>query len=267
MASFLPEELRTMVKERLRDARFLAREMRASARKGQDSQTPEGTDHAAGPAGLVTAIADFSDTALSALESVAIGLLSSDPKAHFGNASAYPLSRYFDGESASAQAMFARDCYFAAKQVLLAKGISNPHLSEELFAEAHRLAAKGQQLGQQPSPSGKAGNPDASLDDVALRAAAMARAILRARPVEAPGHIEDAANGRMLDSNIYSAAALALATAVASYHEDVTADDDIYPGVCAAVDARYALFAKALASQDRPEDLAHVFADLIPHLP
>ncbi|CAN7354227.1 hypothetical protein [Mesorhizobium sp. LjNodule214] len=262
MASFLPEELRTKVKERLRDARFLAREMRASTRKGQDSQVPEGVDHAAGPTGLVTAIADFSDSALSALESVAIGLLSSDPKAHFGNASAYPLSRYFDGESASAQTMFARDCYFAAKQILLAKGISNPHLSEELFAEAHRLAAKGQQ-----PPPGKVADPDASLDDISLRAAVMATAILRARPVEAPRHIDDAANGRMLDSNVYSAAALALAMAVASYHEDVTVDDDIYPGVCAAVDARYALFAKALASQDRPEDLARVFADLIPHLP
>lgn len=266
MASFLPEELRTKVKERLRDARFLAREMRASARKGQDSQAPGGADHAAGPTGLVTAIADFSDSALSALESVAIGLLSSDPKAHFGNASAYPLSRYFDGESASAQAMFARDCYFAAKQVLLAKGISNPHLSEELFAEAHRLATKGQQQVQQPSP-GRAVDLDTSLDDISLRAAVMATAILRARPVEAPRHIEDTVNGRMLDSNIYSAAALALATAVASYHADATADDDIYPGVCAAVDARYVLFAKALASQDRPEDLARVFADLIPHLP
>ena len=261
MASFLPDELRTKVKEGLRDARFLAREMRASARKGQDSHTSERIDPAAGAAGLVTVIADFSDSALSALETVAIELLSSDPKAHFSAALAYPLSRYFG--SAGAQAMFARDCYFAAKQILLAKGISNPRLSEELFTEAHRLVARG----LQSSPSGKATAPDVSLDDIALQAAAMARAILRARPVEAPRHIEDAADGRLLDTGIYIAAALALATAVASYHADIAVDDDIYTGVCAAVDARYALFAKALASQDRPGELAGVFADLIPHLP
>jgi len=263
MASFLPDELRTKVKERLRDARFLAREMRASARKGQDSHASEGIDPAAGAAGLVTVIADFSDSALSALESVAIELLSSDPKAHFRSASAYPLGRYFDGDNALAQGLFARDCYFAAKQILLAKGISNPRLSEELFIEAHRLVASS----QRSLPSSKAAASDVSLDDIALQAAVMARAILRARPVEAPRHIEDAADGRLLDTGIYVAAALALATAVASYHDDVAADDDIYTGVCAAVDARYALFAKALAGQDRPGELAGVFADLIPHLP
>ncbi|RWX63602.1 hypothetical protein EN780_23230 [Mesorhizobium sp. M4B.F.Ca.ET.089.01.1.1] len=264
MAPFLPEELRTKVKERLRDARFVAREMRATTRKGQDDQSPERSDRAAGPAGLVTAIADFSDSALSALESVAIGLLSSDPNAHFGSASAYPLGRYFDTENATSQALFARDCYFAAKQILLAKGVANPRLSEELFGEAHRLAART----EQPAPAGRSkGADDASLDDIALQAAAMAHAILRARPVESPRYIDDAANGRMLDTGIYVAAALALATAVASYSADVTADDDIYAGVCAAVDARYVLFSKALASQDRPGDLARVFADLIPHLP
>ena len=114
MMMFFPEQLKTKVKSRLRDLRFVARELRATTQdRGEVRSGPSAS-------GLAVAVADFSDNALSAIESVAIGLLSSDPKAHFGVAVAYPLDRYFGGDASAARANFARDLYFAAKGILAA---------------------------------------------------------------------------------------------------------------------------------------------------
>ncbi len=264
MTSFLPREFKVKVKERLRDARFVAREMRSQTTRVSGAAGPRGGDLPPTVSGLGRKIADFSDNALQTLETVAIGFLSSDPQAHFNEARAYPLDRYTGAASRSGQALFARESYFAAKQILRAKGSSNPRVSEQLFAAAYRLAAKEWSL----SRAGADHSNIPSLEAVARDCAAMARALARTHPVLAPRHIDAEADGRPLNAVTYVASAVGLATAVATYHRDtLSPDDTVYAGVCAAVDARYAALEKAMSEQEQPEHLARAFAELIAHLP
>ena len=255
MNLLLPEDLKTKVKERLRYARFVVREIHPQVRRSSELSVPNSAKSKLGP-GLTHRISEFSDDALQKLETMAIGFLSSDPDAHFGEARVYPLARYFGPDQSTAQALFARDCYFASKQILRAKGCSNPRLSEELYSIAHRCAFKD--WGRSTSTQ--------SIDAVAHDAAVMSLAVMRAKAVRSPLLLQ--VDGGTMNAGIYVASALGLAAAVATFHHaSLGIDEPIYSSVCAAVDARYDMLEQTFDDEEDAVPLGRLFADLVPHLP
>lgn len=263
MTSFLPDDLKIEMKERLRDVRFIAREMRPLAPRAETANTPQSGPPAPGFAGLTQTISELSETAFHKLESVAIGFLSSDPQSHFVEARAYPFERYRRTAGGSGKVLFARDCYFAAKWILHAKGVSNPRVSEAMFASANGLAT----VEWARSSAGGETRQDRSLDAISREAAIISSAIFQARPVQAPLYFETESTGKAVNTGVYVACAIGLAMAVADYHRELLADGDtIYGGVCAAVDTRYDMFEQAIVKADR-KALVRILGDLIPHLP
>jgi hypothetical protein len=265
MPPFHADRLKVRVKQHLRDVRFVLRGMRPPSPAEVGMERRDG-GHVPERQILkfTRKISDISDSALQTLEAVAIGMLSSDPQSHFGEARAYPLDRYKDAGSGGAT-LFARDSYFAAKQIMHMKGVTNPLISEELFAAAYRSA-----VGQWTDNSAaveQGRRPD--LEATSRATAILAMSILEKRAVQAPARF-DTPPGRdgAIEAGVYVSCAIGLAITVAGYHRELlAADDSIYGGVCAALDARYSMFERTWGAPDPTSALAHAYAELAPHLP
>lgn len=255
-APFRQGSLRTAVKERLRGARFLARELRESALKagGAASGTPTAAS------AVIGTIADVSDTALARLESLALGLVSADPKAHFSAPPAHPLAHYFAAPGAEGRERFARDLYFAAKRILQRKGAGNPSISEEALARAYGTAAAELNAAGWRPESG-------DLATLCAAAAAVALALAAARPVVSPALVEDRPSRTAFRADLYVALALGLALAVASFHEGLEAEADVHGAAMAALDIRFAAIEAALDEPEPAARLARIFEELTPRLP
>lgn len=266
MTPFLPNDFKVKVKQHLRDVRFVARGMRPpSPAIGASASRHAATGSGPPILEITRKISDFSDSALQTLETMAIGILSSDPQARFGAARAYPLDRYRRAGGARGAAMFARDGYFAAKQIMRSKSVANPLVSEALLAAAYRRAVRDGGDRGSAVDAGEGGRLGAISHDAAV----LALAIIGAGAVQSPARFDASPGGDLwVDAGVYVASAIGLATAVAGYHRDLLAPDDpVYTGVCAAVDARYGLFEQAIGAPDAASALAHAFAELAPHLP
>lgn len=254
MKSILSAQLRSQTKDRLRDARFMAREFgttvgRSLPEPGQPS------------AKLIGAMAGVSDAAFSSLERAAIEILSSDPEAYLGGGRARPLSRWF-AAGGTDESAFARDAYAAAKRLLADRGVRNPRLSEALLVQACRVAAAD------IAERRRSGDGRNRLEAVAIEAALMAGAVLAARPVKAPQTLSLGEDTPPVDANLYIAAALALAAGIAEYQkDDIGQDGEVFDGVAAALEARPALLEQMVTDSGSPDGLAELFARLIPHLP
>lgn len=246
--------LRAVVKENLRSMRFLARELKGSVLSADrhNRWLPQ-------PAVTLTgAVAEFSDSALSHLESAALGLVSADPKARSGTAAPRRLADYFPLPGAGAdprrEAVFARDQYAAAKRVLIEKGAANPSISEIAFAQAYRrvVAALTAESGAKPC----------------RLAAAAALAVAAARPVAAPARLVEEETGTVRDANLFVAAVLGLGLAVASTSDEKLTAGEAYAAAATAVDIGWEAVEAAFAAGAETEtELERLFAEWSPHLP
>jgi hypothetical protein len=240
--------LRTVIKENMRNARFLAREVKGSLdRLGRDG---EGLPQTA------RALAELSDKALSRLESLALSIASADPRAHAGHVIALPLALLAKPTAENAE-LVARTHYAAAKALLIARGVHNPSVSELAFAKAYELAAAA------------IGDDDREADASApsRHAAQVAVAIAGAQPVASPAALSGSEGSTQQDANLVVAAILALSMLVVSINDDLTADEGIYEAAAIAVDIRYDDFAEAMRGSDDLTALAGLLAEIAPHLP
>ena len=246
--------LRIAVTENLRNVRFLARELKGSVAQG----SPAGVRLPQPAARVTEAIADFSDSSLTALETIALKVMSSHPLARTGRVPAFGLDHYLGGKQPDKDDEFARNHYAAAKQVLVTKGAANPNISEAAIGRAYRRVAA------EPDSRAAIGDGD---EGFCRLAAALTERLRAAQPVSWPLTLADNKTGAAADANLYVALVLGLALAVASVNRDLGPDDDLFGSAAAAVDIRYGALANAAASADPRAALAAIFAGLAPHLP
>lgn len=243
--------MRGAVKDHLRNVRFLARELKDSVH-----QAERGGGLLQPAAVLTGAIADLSDRTLSRLGAIVLEAVSSEPRRHAGPAPAWPLDHYFG--CAGKPAEFARHLYAAAKQLLLARGVGNPSLSEAAFLQAHARARAALALAP---PEARA------LQRHCRTAATVALAIAEARPVAAPLALLDAEAQVFHDANRFVAAVLGLALAVTSNDDGLGPDEPVHASAAVAVTIRYAAIEAALTGDAPRAQLAAIYQELAPHLP
>lgn len=247
-------QLRSVVKENLRSMRFLARELKGSVLSADrhNRWLPQ-------PAvALTSAVAELSDSALSRLESAALGFVSADPQARSGTGAPRALAAYFPfaqaRPDARREAVFARDQYAAAKRVLSGRGAVNPSISEIAFAQAYRQVAA-----LLDAPEGSA--PHRLAAGVTLSVAA-------ARPVASPARLVEEETGTVRDANLFVAAVLGLGLAVASISEEKVTAAEAYAAAATAVDVGWDAVERAFAAGAEAQGaLAALFGEWSPHLP
>jgi len=233
--------LRTVLKENMRNARFLAREIKGTLDRFGPQVHPN-------PA---RRLASLSDKTFQRLESIALDIASQDPGLHEGHVAALALRPLFVEPSREKADRFARNQYAATKRLLILQGIDNPGISEIAFASAYEAVANATVSG---------------MEDSAL-AARLTLEIRNARSVTAPPVLVDARNGERRDANLFIACVLGLAMLVASTAEDLGADEGIHDAACVAVDIRYEDMVKAAHDAEPEAALAAVFASVARHLP
>ncbi len=245
------EHLRSVVKENLRSARFLARELKSSVRSVE-----RGNPWLPQPAvALTSAVAEFSDSALSRLEEAALGLVSADPELRSGQTAPRPLSSYFPSRDPhpdpNREILFARDQYAAAKRILTEKGAANPSISEMTLAQAYRRVAASSAAGE---------------TDPCRLAAAVTLAIATSRPVASPAHLVEGESGTVRNANLFVSAVLGLSLAVASLSEEDASASEVNAAAGTAVDIGW-LEVEAAFRREPEQALARLFAEWAPHLP
>lgn len=247
-------QLRTVVKENLRSMRFLARELKGSVlsadRHNRWLPQPAVT--------LTSAVAELSDSALSRLESAALGFVSADPAARSGTGAPRALASYFPLGSMRAnpgrEAIFARDQYAAAKRVLSGRGAANPSISEIAFAQAYRQIAASPEAQNSAEPH--------------AMAAAVALAVAATRPIAAPARLVEEETGTVRDANRFIAAVLGLGLAVSSTSDEKVTAGEAYAAAASAVDIGWeAVEAAFAAGAGAGPELARLFEEWSPHLP
>ena len=245
--------LRIAVKENLRNVRFLARELKGSVAQG----SPAGVRLPQPAARVTEAIADFSDSSLTALETIALKVMSSHPLARTGRVPAFGLDHYLGGKQPDKDDEFARNHYAAAKQVLVTKGAANPNISEAAIGRAYRRVAA------EPDLRAAIGGGRGLLPP----AAALTERLREAQPVSWPLTLADNKTGMAADANLYVALVLGLALAVAAStgtSAQTTTSSGRPPPPSTSATVRSPM---PPAAPIRGRRWRQIFAGLAPHLP
>lgn len=268
MTSLLPDNLKSMVKGGLRDARHVARRLGEAARSSANSPVlPPGSGR------LIVRIVDLSDETLTRMEAIAQDLLARRPGAATMPAAApvpvsvpatpLPLERYFALTGPEGRALFQANVRAVIGQIMASKGASGFELSEASLDAAHAAI-----LSDVPAAL-RAGGPARTLsrDEICHGAAVLAQALARTLVFTAPSMLADEQRRTEQSPVIFAAAAFALASAVVTHTRDINADEDIVLAVSSAIDSRYARIRTALSPGRGTLELAKIFSGLIVHLP
>lgn len=228
MTSHAP--LRTIVKDRLRTVRYLAREMKgAFARYVEDQPIAE----------PLLSMADFSDKAMRRLEGFAYNLITDTPPPF---SQTLGLLRSVSEPSAR---VFAKSAYLALKRIFDSRGIENRAISEGALLEAYWAVASG---------------PSETRSDAEL-AALFAKAVMGERPVASPAALRVDGEERSQDANLYAACTLSLALLAATLDGTGQAyEDDVLEASSIGVDIMYESFARAAESVGALTELLEALA-------
>jgi hypothetical protein len=263
----LSEDVRILVKDRLRDFRTIVRQHRHDHVPGK----PAPADAKEQPfpireiEGLLGHAASAFDDVMSLAESLA-------PHKSLGGPSVagpQPLQSYFramgeshlDGERA-----FRRDLYRLAKLVLEQKKLNDFRIRESDFAAVHgalekRDAALVAGLHAET-------DRDERVSLVAALSASLFVELVRQKPIKLPA--PDATEDDTIDIGqtiaVNCLAAIAIACGLATLEMEGAAGPELMEIAVLAVDARADRIHAALASEDQVKELTPLFASLLTHL-
>lgn len=230
MTSHAP--LRTIVKDRLRTVRYLAREMKGALERCAEDQPI---------AEPLRSMADLSDKAMRRLEGFAYNLINQTPPPF-----SHTLALLRSASAPDARG-FAKSAYIALKRIFDSRGIENRAISEGALLEAYWSAASES-------------SDDRSDAELAAR---FAQAIMAAHPIASPSALHGEGDERSQDANLYAACTLSLALLAATLEGSQGHEDDVLEASSIGVDIMYDSFARAAPSLG---DLAELLEALASHV-
>ncbi|HEY6630752.1 MAG TPA: hypothetical protein VIZ90_04800 [Rhizobiaceae bacterium] len=263
----LSEDVRILVKDRLRDLRTIVRQHRHDNAPGRP--TPADAREQPFP---IREIEGFLGHAASAFDDVMSLAESLAPRNSLGGAPVagpQPLQSYFraagdspiDGERA-----FRRDLYRLAKLVLLQKKLNDFRIGESEFAAVHGALEKRDAalIARLHAQTGR----DERVSLVAALSSSLFVELVRRQPIKLPAPASDEQDAIDLGPTIATncLASIAIACGLATLDMEGAAGPELMEIAVLAVDARADRIRAALDSGDQVQKLTPLFASLLTHL-
>lgn len=263
----LSEDVRILVKDRLRDFRTIVRQHRHD----HAASRPAPADAKEQPF-PIREIEGFLGHAASAFDNVMSLAESLAPRNSLGGtpvAGPQPLQSYFRamGDSAlDGERAFRRDLYRLAKLVLLQKNLDDFRIRESDFAAVHGALEKRDAalIARLHAETGR----DERVSLVAALSSSLFVELVRQQPIKLPAPASDEPDaidvGHTIAVNCL--AAIAIACGLATLDMEGAAAPELMEIAVLAVDARADRIHAALGSDDQMEKLTPLFASLLTHL-
>ncbi|WP_163270611.1 hypothetical protein [Chelativorans alearense] len=252
----LGEELASVVRDRVRDARHVVRRLAAGgvSRDVALSRQPL----TAAPRELLREVARLSDTALTQAETIAVSFAPPPLRPHRKESGLFDPRLHFAPGGMQGAAQFKRDIYGLAKGILAALGLSDPLIHESRLGDAHHALERGSAT---LAAAARNGDEQAACQ----LAARLALELARREPVilaltGGPGR-------RKAEIVDFGYAVIGLAVAVAWTNAEVSAQAELIDGTVTAALARQEELENAMSASEAEERLTEIYVKLAPHLP